>query len=105
MKHISKLFSGLLLAVMAASPMAAQTNYDVWVTTEGSGIALHGGQPTRQVVVHHDGYCHHHPHFRKGCKACEKAYKKHKKAVRKARKQAEHHHHKAVKARKHHHHR
>ena len=99
MKHISKLFSGLLLAVMAASPMAAQTNYDVWVTTEGSGIALHGGQPTRQVVVHHD------PHFRKGCKACEKAYKKHKKAVRKARKQAEHHHHKAVKARKHHHHR
>lgn len=81
---------GLFLFIgSAVTPGTAQVKYDAWVTTEGSGIVIHGGKgdvPPPPPPGHY--YCVHHREYHKNCKACQKAMKKYRKEMKKAHKDA-----------------
>lgn len=95
MKHIVALLTGL---VLMCAPAMSQ-NYNVWVTTEGSGVAISNtGYPYNpHYPTQCPHYKHHNPHKCKICKKHikeqQKAQKKYYKARQKAAKQHHHHHH------------
>lgn len=99
MKRILTLLAGVILL---SAPMTMGQNYNVWITTEGSGISVSSdGYPyCANYPTHCNHYRHHNPHKCKYCKKQMREYKKAQKKYYKERQKAEkkkrrsHHNHK-----------
>lgn len=105
MGRLKKLFVAGLIAVCGLTA-AARTDYSMWLTTEGAGVVVSGGDsPIYPVPVYYHQHRPHRHFHKRELKRQKKAYKKYRKAMKKWRKEQEkyyerraghhyrHHHH------------
>lgn len=94
--------AGLLLVCSAAAE--ARTNYSWWVTTEGAGMMVSGGDgPVCPVPAYYD-YGPDYYRYRHARKKYKKARKKYRKEMKKWRKEQEKYYRRHHGHHKHHHH-